>query len=200
MLAHGKARAEGASIGAPPAITRKVDVMALERLSGKVMQWFVRLLIGPTQDPPQRHGLKLLAFGSASLVVWLATVLLGVWLFLPRSEPTPDIGPASTGPPVKLTQAELDKAGSHARGGLGALIVPAILGIVFWGCYSGLVIAAGLFECTLGVEFGEINPWFSGLPWYQQILAFPFLLLVVLAVIGLPFGLLAAFGSLPNLE
>ena len=173
--------------------------MAFEILLGSVYHEFVLRLLKPTETPPREHGRRLIVTGAVSLGLWLAVVGGGM-LLIPEPKPQPDILPAS--PAIQADRAgrlvepaEPDRADRPApwlRGILFTAVVLCILTFVFWGAYSSLYIAAGLFECCVGVPFREINDWFSRIPWHGKVAVFPVLLAAVFAVLVAPFGLCAA--------
>ena len=173
--------------------------MTLERASGNVMQWFLTRLLLPSEQPPRQHGATLVKWGLISFGAWLATTLIGAWLLLPP-EPsrTPDIGHASKGPPVKITEADEQRIRSEGKWIVKLVMLP-FFALIFWGCHSSLMIGAGIFERLSGCPFSAINDWFDRLVWYKKIVAFPALLAAMFVVIGMPFIVLGIVGELTSL-
>lgn len=168
--------------------------MAFEHAIGGVMQWFMSKLLLPYEQTPRRHGVLLVKLGLVSFGAWLATIFLALWLFLPpEPPPMPDIGPASKGPPVKIAEADRRPVPLEVKL-MMYLAAAAAVAIVFWGGYSSLMIAAGVFEQFSGYPFGAINEWFNRLAWYEKIAVFPVLLAAAFLVIGMPFIVFGVVG------
>lgn len=170
--------------------------MVLEGQAGAVMRHFIVGLYDLEGMPPCQHGKRLIARGLVYLAAWLLLMLcIALFIgFLARPEPMPDIGPAIKGPTVKLIEGK--------RGGLDlglrilvVVFTLVIVGLVFWGGFSSLMIASGIFERMTDVPVGEINNWFSQLVWYAKVGVFPLLLAAVTLVIGMPLFVLVALGA-----